>query len=404
MIQRLIACCLLPGLLLVGQACSPSFSSAMKRGYIQQEEFSTTLNFLYQQELIFIPVTIGGETYRFLWDTGAVTAISTEVQKKLQFPVIYIGSIRDSQKNRTMADYVSVDEMEIGGVKFTNQTAFVSSFTLHPVLKCLDFDGIIGGNTLRFCNWTLDYQKRQIGLTNIPGPGPQPDDFVASFEADNQFDMEITLMVGGGRARGFKFDTGSNGGVSMPLDIFNKWLTIEKPDTVYKNIGFQQSGMLGRATRQDSYFTFVDSVLYGTFPAINIPVRSGNSPLIGNEVWSQFVLTIDWARRQVYGHKAEEENKFNPTTWGVSLSWDEESQRPYVLQVLEGSRAYQEGVRPPNAVYKIGEMDFTQEATYCDYLAAFVWEAYPEDKVPIVMSDGQGGKVTYELTRVEFGY
>ncbi|MFM2000210.1 MAG: hypothetical protein RL204_2157, partial [Bacteroidota bacterium] len=52
--------------------------SLMKRGTVQQKEFTTTVPFEIRRGLIILKVGIAGEVYDFILDTGAPNVVSTE--------------------------------------------------------------------------------------------------------------------------------------------------------------------------------------------------------------------------------------------------------------------------------------------------------------------------------------
>jgi hypothetical protein len=54
----------------------------------------------------------------------------------------------------------------VGGVAFYNQSCIVVDFDKNPKLKCMQLDGILGSNTMRFCNWRIDFYKQEIGFSN----------------------------------------------------------------------------------------------------------------------------------------------------------------------------------------------------------------------------------------------
>ena len=389
-------------LLLGGCTMSHSLSDALGRGGVIETPFEETIAFDYPNRLIIVPVTIRGETYRFLWDTGAPTGISTALAAKLSLPKVYEGTMHDSQGARTRVDYLAIDSLYLGEVLFTNQTAFVSRWDLHPIIRCLNLDGIIGGNTMRYANWTIDYQAQQLTLSSRPGPGPQPGDWVASFTVDSDYDMIIDLGVGGASATGLTFDTGSTSGISIPDHLFQKWTGLTKPDSIYVDRGYQQSGLYGKAVEAEERYTRVDSVTFGDFLARQVWVSSGHSALVGNELWSQFRLTIDWERRKVYGQPVTTPLP-TKTTYGFALSWDTDQQHAYVLWVQRGSMAESLGISPGDKATQVGDIVLRTPDDYCAYIETYSWQRDQHPEMPLVLQDSAGQSTHLVLPRVSMG-
>ena len=149
---------------MVSVACTPNWTTAIRYGETIEKPFSETVKTEISNGLIIVPVEIDGKSYRFLFDTGATLSISEEIQQKMAYKEVSKGMLVDSDNNRNKVSYVQVDKILIGKIPFTKQTAFVADFTKNPLIACLNIDGIIGANLMRYCHWTIDYQNTEIVL------------------------------------------------------------------------------------------------------------------------------------------------------------------------------------------------------------------------------------------------
>ena len=70
----LLICYLILLIILVG--CSMRWTEAIQMGGISQQEFEEVVDIEVTRGLIIVPVIINGETYRFLFDSGAPFSIS----------------------------------------------------------------------------------------------------------------------------------------------------------------------------------------------------------------------------------------------------------------------------------------------------------------------------------------
>ncbi|MEL6537581.1 MAG: aspartyl protease family protein [Bacteroidota bacterium] len=377
--------------------CASINSEGSGKSRISSDPITEHLDFELERNLIVVPVKIDGEVYRFIWDTGAATAISTRLQNKMGYRTLRRTTISDSQNNRAKTRFVRVKEFQLGTVNFYKQSALVIDFQKHPILACMDLDGIIGRNTHRLANWTIDYQAEVMTITNQPVAKPEGG-FETPFSYDDDYDIKLNMRVGSARVTNIKFDTGFVGGVSLPNRLFRDWKGLVSPDTVYRQIGYQQSGLMGVVESEDTYFAYADSLKLGSFIGYDVEVENGSSGLVGNQVWSQFILTLDWQNKKLYGLPAEEYTH-SFTTWGFAVSWDPITEQAFVISVLEGSQAEKEGLKPLMVVERVGEVDFTAGATYCDYLGINRWGPQGVDSLDLVVEVGEGQPRTLTIEK-----
>ena len=183
-------------MLLIINACSLEWSEAIQRGKVSQLAFRDTVNIDINNGLIFLPVSIQGKSYRFLFDTGAPFSISEKLQREFKFKSISKGNIRDSDNNRIQVNWVHVDSLKISDISFLDQLAFVGDFEANPILKCLNIDGIIGSNLMRHCNWTIDQERNTISLYRGIEEHNLEKYLSIPFTSDSQYNIFTDLNIG----------------------------------------------------------------------------------------------------------------------------------------------------------------------------------------------------------------
>lgn len=350
--------------LLIG--CTNKVSQTLKFGKVPEEAFESTVQIDTRIGLAIVPVTINGNKYRFLFDTGAVLSISDELQNQFKFNTVSKGNIVDSDKNRTKVDYVQIDTLFIEGIPFTEQVAFVANFKSHPALNCLDLDGIIGSNMMRHCNWKIDYHKEEITFSNNVLDEHLSDAIEIPFRTNNQFDIILDLKIDSISVRNMKVDYGSNGYITMPASVFEVMKEHQIIRKTYGQIGKVQSGLLGKAVIYEREIALFDTVYIGNLPFININAKTGKSQLIGTKILSRYIVTIDWLNRKLFFQEYNDANeKFK--TFGFSVGFSSDN-KLIVLSVIDGSPAYYENVIPEMQILKINNLDFTEKNNLCDYI------------------------------------
>ena len=390
LIKKLFTFCMLATLILINNGCSVKLADALQYGSIEAIDFTETLDFEIQNGLIFVPVRIKGETYRFLLDTGAPFSISEELQSRYGFEVVSKGHIVDSDRNRKAVNYVQVDTLLIGSIPFINQTAFEGNFTKNAVLKCLGFDGIIGSNLMRHCNWTIDQKSKQLTLSSaveehhIKGAARQ------AFKTDFQYDILVNVGVGEAVVKNMTLDSGSNGSLAVPSDIFTVLKDRDIIDSTYNEIGTKQSGIVGKPVKIDREYTISDAVTFNGQALDEVEIRVNPSALIGTKILSRFIVTIDWDNQQLYlkPHNTPLQKRINH---GLKLGYRDDI-GICVSSVIVESEAYKQGIRPGMKVLKANALDFQNGHQFCDYMSLL--EQRPE-RLSLELLDEQGQVLEY---------
>lgn len=346
-------------------SCNTSVYKALQKGSLENPEFTETIDFEVRRGLIILPVEINGKSFRFLLDTGAPSGISHEVQSEMNFKTLSKGNIVDSEGSRQKIKYVKIDRISLGNTAFLDQTAFVSSFTQNPAIGCLDIDGIIGSNLMRYCNWEIDFPNKKITFSSKPLQDKNQSYESVKFKADYQYDMSFDIKTEGLTISNMKVDYGSNGYLSLPEKIIT---TLEEKGALEKTFdveGFSQSGITGTVSHAKQKIGYLDTVFFNNLQFYDALIKQGSSALIGTGLLSQRVVIIDWTNRQLHFENTPPPAK-DKTTFGMTVAIKKDGLL-YVQSVIRGSSAYEKGIKPNMQVLKYGDFDFTGQSTFCDY-------------------------------------
>lgn len=374
-------------------SCSIKWTKAIQYGKVVFNEASeTTVDIEIRKDLIFVPVTIHGKKYQFLFDTGAPLSISKQLQNDYAFKIISKGNIIDSDHNRSTVNWARVDSLNIGDVLFMNQTAFIGDFDANPILSCLEVDGIIGSNLIKQCNWTLDQENKSLLLYSNIDMDAFNESITIPFKTDYQYNIFIDLNFGKATVRKILLDFGSNGSISLNNDIFTQLEDkgiISKP---FLEKGVIQSGIIGDTVNLSRKITFTDSVSIDSISLKKVMLRTGKTSLVGNDFLSRFKVTIDWVNKNLYlieNGKIPDSN-CHP---GFRLGYLS-NEGVYVQSVIEQSNAYKKGVRPNMKVLEIDSLDFENGNNFCDYVNHEL-----RDKIFLQLIDSHGQKFEYHIKK-----
>ena len=361
-------------------------------GEIQVSSFREHLDVDVQNGLIFLPVEIKGETYRFLFDTGAPFSISEALQDMYNYPTLSRGTIRDSDGNRKQVNWVEVDAINLGDISFSNQTAFVGNFTDNPVLECLEIDGIIGSNLIRHCNWTINSNDQFIALWK----GGSIDSLAAysslPFTSDQQYSIFVELGIAKASIQPVLVDYGSNGYCSLESRIYDR---LEKEGIFNLSdteVGFKQSGIIGKAVPIRNKRLWVDEAHLANQPLGSIRIKEGGTTALGYAALSRFEVVINWEDKELLV-KPLNFSIPDKRSFGLKLGWNA-SNDMIVQSVILDSEAYLSGIRPNMKVERLDSLNFLERSTICDYL-----NYTSRDTISIGLIQLDGKKVNYLLEK-----
>ena len=318
--------------------------------------------------LHIVPVQIGGKEYRFLFDTGAMFSISSEIQNEMKYKKVSKGTLTDSDNNRSSVDYVKIDTIFIGGISFMDQTAFVADFTRNPIIKCLGIDGIIGSNLMRHCKWTIDYQNAEIVLFKDTLEEYPENAIKVPFTQSRQFDQIVSLKLGNATLNNLKIDYGSNGSLTLSKGSMKVLKEHGIITQTYSESGYKSSGLYGKLSPGNREFAWADTLRKGDLLIEGVKIKTGKSGLIGGEILSRFVVTLDFENNQLHLVPVPDSEP-DYRIFGFSLGYNDDKGF-YVQLVTENSPAHKAGLTPGMKVIRYNELDFSNGSTFCDYVGA----------------------------------
>jgi len=118
-------------------------------GKANTKNYYEEISFELVNDKVIIPVTIEGERYRFILDTGAPNIISKEIYDLVKPKLIKSIPVTDASGKREYLNVVSLESLKLGNVSFEQTAALVYEQNANPLFKCFRVDGFIGSNMLR---------------------------------------------------------------------------------------------------------------------------------------------------------------------------------------------------------------------------------------------------------------
>jgi hypothetical protein len=141
----------------------------LRQGQVINTKFNTFIPFEYDNRAIVVKVKIQGRFYRFFFDTGAVCVLSKELWNSLNIKgKAKMTQGQDSQGNTLKEDISVLPLLEIADLQFKDVGIMTLDIKNVPGLNCLGVDGVIGANILKKLIWNIDFENKQINVTDNP--------------------------------------------------------------------------------------------------------------------------------------------------------------------------------------------------------------------------------------------
>ncbi len=354
-------------IVLLLNSCSMHWTKALQLGTVQDLPFNENIQAKNKVGLLFVPVTVEGKEYLFLFDSGAPLSISQEMQNEFRFKSISSSKIVDTDNQTFKVDYIQLPELKLGNVAFQNQTAFVADFKANPILNCLEIDGIIGSNLMRLANWEIDIDLEKIRLSNSLDSSLLTGYTKIPFRTDRQYNIKLDIGIDTLTLRNITLDFGSNGSLSVPEHSFDLLQKGGAISTMAVEEGWSRAGLSGNRVLQTERIALLDSVLVGSEWLTDVKLSSGSSSLLGLKALANYSIVLDWTHRTLY-LKKKVQKPADHRSLGFTLGVLNDTSF-YIQTVHKYSKAEEAGLRPNLKVLSLNNLVFNKNATYCDYVA-----------------------------------
>ncbi len=283
-----------------------------KKGAVVQSDYSLEIPFRYENKHIFIDVTINGEIYNFLFDTGFdISAIDINHIKNSSFKKVLKKNVSGSSFENHKIQFIEIATLSISGIDFNETGASIIDLSfINKDYPCSEkpIAGVIGANLLRKANWQIDYKNGIILFS----------DTISKFNISEkafEFDMiskgwgspSVNVNINGIDKR-FTLDTGSSGKITTGIE-FQKELNFYKDKVNY--IPITRKGKRKSEQTYTNYYALIEQINIGDLYLKEqiISLEKGVSSLIGNELFENFKITIDWKNNTFFLDPIKEINK-----------------------------------------------------------------------------------------------
>lgn len=293
--------CSLIGFTLLSSCAASKINKTLKQGNIVQKDFKITVPFEYRNGLIILKVTIQNEIYDFILDTGASNVLSKELAEKLKVIPLGTSEISDVHNKSKQLEFTIIDDIQIGNINFRETVAAITDFNSGE-LACLNADGFIGSNLMRFAIWDFDFKNQLITITDDEQKLNIPSDAIESkiFIGTSASRPSITTQINEDKILNNLIDLGNNGNAHLSYTTFLKQKKSKKITKFKEGFGYSSIGMYGKGDEKKEYSVKIDQIKIGNHIITDkIMVVKNDKPNLGISFFKNYRLILNWKSKKI---------------------------------------------------------------------------------------------------------
>ena len=295
----------------------------LNKGKAASKHYYTEIEYQDLNGKLIIPVTIGGEEYQFLFDTGAPNLISHQLLTKIDFKQIDDIDVKDANLTSNPLHLLRLEPLKIGEVDFKNRPFIVNNPKSEFLFNCLSIDGIIGSNLIRKSIVHIDSGKKKIILTDESKLLPIQDlEFVDMGLSDNQSSPYIWIyLMGEGKVREqVLIDTGANGFYHIAQRKVKEIQSHEVFYSIETAMGYEGISLFGLSSPMVHSRVVIAEISFNGASFKNVLSVSGGSlnSSIGSDLLNYGQMTLDFRRGRFYFNAFDQEIDLREKLWDIS--------------------------------------------------------------------------------------
>lgn len=345
---------------------------------IENKNFTSVIDFEYVSNWIVVKVKVDGsdEEYDFIFDSGAQTVFSDSLIKEIENTNYKKFSVHtDTAKHAFRSEIISLNGLELGHVKFKDIGALIVDNSEYEMLNCISPYGIIGYNILQNCCWQIDYEKKQIIITDQIESLPNLDKIRwIKYTTISQETPIISAIINDSIQVNLFFDTGYSGAINLSSTNLYKTVSKQYPNQTVKYTvkpaivisGGRNVNSYQKMLFRTSTFSIGPIVTKDQIISIEDVQEMKYSGLIGNKYFENYIITLDYLNNRV-GFLPMENPKPYIIKSSFGLGFTPYEGKLLVTSLYAGSKAEQIGIRVGDEIFSINGIIISelQNETFC---------------------------------------
>lgn len=381
---------------------------------LENKNFVSVIDFEYVSNWIVVKVKIDGsdKEYDFIFDTGAQTVFSESLINDIQTDYYKTFNIQtDTAEHAFKNEIISLNGLELGEVKFRDIGAMVVDNSEYGMLNCISPYGIIGYNVLQNCCWQIDYEKKQIIITdqieNLPGLEKIQ---WMNYTTISQETPVITAVINDSIKVDLFFDTGFSGAINLSSSNLFTAVSQKYPNqtVIYSSkpsiviAGGREVNSVQKMLFKTSAFSFGTILTNDLIITIEDVQEGKYTGLIGNKYFENFIITLDYKNKRV-GFLPNSIADLQTTKSSFGLTYTPFENMLIVNTIYRGSEAEKMGINLGDEIVSLN--GFVISELPLDAFCKMYRNEYDltkiEDSLLVIETAKNGENTLYELEKYQ---
>lgn len=324
-------------------------------------DFYQEISFTDRGGYFIIPVTIGLQTYDYIFDTGGYNTVTTDIMTKNMLPELMKVSVGSSNQIKSEIILSKIPRLKVGDVQFTDVGVFNFDFNEAPVIKCYTNGGLLGKGVIKQAVWQIDYHNKIIRLADNLEKMPNLKNSVKlKVELDRVLNPFIQVEIDGCNQK-FMLDFGYGGFISLTEKTANEYQFANSIETY----GEGTIGANG-VNKESMYISRLKTVkIAGQSLANQVAFysKSNNYNLIGSELARYFIVTLNFKEKELILTPFSETpiDQFN--SFGVDMNMN--GKDIYISRLYKGLSGDANGIKLNDNLVSVDKLS-VDTANLCD--------------------------------------
>lgn len=321
---------------------------------VSHTNFIDSIDIEWENQQVYIPVEMGGKTYRFLFDTGSAQAVVyTDTPIEGCRPAGQILS-HDAIGAVDTVRMVTLPPLKMGSIVFSDCQATLQQ----RAVKGRSFDGIVGFDIINCgLNAKIDVRNRWLILTDRKNYFDREQGFEARYRLRYHVPY-VEVCPFGNYTEEALFDTGSRKFYAMNKQSFDR-MAIKVGEQVEsqvegRSVGRHAIGNFGSEPLGEVVFLNLSGLKLGdfTFSDVHTVTTQGGSHL-GASLLDFGVLMVNPRKRRIRFQPYQQSPVMSVGNRQTEIAFVSENGQPCVGLVWERGVPYERGFREGDVILKI---------------------------------------------------
>ncbi|SKB38187.1 Aspartyl protease [Chryseobacterium balustinum] len=275
---------------------------------------ATTIPFEYIDGKIIINVDIKNKKHNFIFDTGALTIISSKLKGSLnEKKSNLVFNAIDANNAKSKMDLFSTSDLKLADLKFKNINFSFADISWMDSRACKKISGIFGANMMNDKVWRIDFKTKTIIISDKVIESSAQSVSISFSEENFTHVPTINVNI---RKQNFNvfFDTGAGSGFT--LDPRSYQLVKDNNFLIFEGLLSQSLSSISKGERKlDVMEVEVDNKVLDNQI---VDTSSDSRNLVGTRFMENFLIDLDFVNKKVILNPTDKTPEYN--SFGIAFS------------------------------------------------------------------------------------